>query len=251
MTEERTIAYLLEELPPDEAERFEDELFAADEWPAEVRATEDELIDSYLRRELTVERRTRFEENYLCTEARRDRVAMAAAVLRRVDELCEPSPPEPAGWFQRVLAGWKGLSLAYRAVAVAACLVLAVVVVWLVISRSSTPQSFATLTVPMTNITRGGGPANPSLMLPLEKDALELTLLLPETRQSEKGFTAEVKETSGRVIPIFETERDGRKLILIVLAKELARGSYEVKISAVQPDGTNQRIPGGFYFDLK
>lgn len=251
MTEERTIAYLLEELPPDEAERFEDELFAADEWPAEVRATEAELIDSYLRRELTPERRTRFEENYLCTEARRDRVAMAAAVLRRVDELCEPAPPDSVGWFQRFLAGWNGLSLAYRAVAVAACLIFAVVVVSLIISRSNTPQTFATLTVPMSNVTRGGGPANPSLTLPLEKDALELTLLLPESRQSKADITAEIKETSGRVVPIAETERDGRKLILIVLAKELARGIYEVKISVVQPDGSSQRIPGGFYFDLK
>ncbi|MEO6393606.1 MAG: hypothetical protein ABIP75_17275 [Pyrinomonadaceae bacterium] len=251
MTEERTIAYLLEELPPDEAERFEDELFAANEWPAEVRATEDELIDSYLRRELTPERRTRFEENYLCTEARRDRVAMAAAVLRRVDELCEPTVPESAGWWQRFLSGWKGLSLAYRTVAVAACLVLAMVVVWLVIFRTNTPQTFATLTVPMTNATRGGGAPNPSLTLPLGKDALELTLILSESAQPITNFKAEVKEASGRLVPVAETERDGRKLIVTILTKELVRGSYEVKVSSVQPDGSDQRIPGGFYFDLK
>jgi anti-sigma factor RsiW len=44
------------------------------------------LIDAYLRNELTPERRQRFEQNYLTTEARRERVAMAAALLRHVDE---------------------------------------------------------------------------------------------------------------------------------------------------------------------
>src|SRR5215213_1963188 len=86
MTDERIIAYLLEELPEEELKQFEDECFAQESWPPQVSLVEGDLIDAYLRDELTPGRRQRFEQNYLTTEARRDRVLMAAALLRHVDE---------------------------------------------------------------------------------------------------------------------------------------------------------------------
>src|SRR5689334_7113079 len=85
MTEERIIAYLLEELPEEEAARFEDECFSDEDWPEQIKLAEEDLIDEYLRGELTPERRRRFEENYLSTDARLERVRMAAALLRHVD----------------------------------------------------------------------------------------------------------------------------------------------------------------------
>src|SRR6201989_587549 len=85
MTEERIIAYLLEELPEEEAERFEDECFADESRPEQIKLAEEDLIDEYLRGGLTPERRRRFEENYLTTDARAERVRMAAALLRHVD----------------------------------------------------------------------------------------------------------------------------------------------------------------------
>ena len=52
MTDERIIAYLLEELPEDDLERFEDECFAQESWPAQINLVEEDLIDAYLRNEL-------------------------------------------------------------------------------------------------------------------------------------------------------------------------------------------------------
>src|SRR5258705_12416146 len=86
MTDERIIAYLLEELPEEELERFEDECFEQERWPDQIDLAEEDLVDAYLRGELSGERRERFEQNYLTTESRQERVRMAAALLRRVDE---------------------------------------------------------------------------------------------------------------------------------------------------------------------
>src|SRR5918911_605367 len=112
MTDERIIAYLLEELPAEELERFEDECFAQADWPAQLELVEDDLIDAYLSDELPHERRQRFEQNYLTTQARQDRVEVAAALLCRVEEYEAalqtadapptqteaPVPPNGPGW---------------------------------------------------------------------------------------------------------------------------------------------------------
>ena len=96
MTDEHIIAYLLKELPEEDLERFEDECFARESWPDQIELVEEDLIDAYLRNELTPERRQRFENHYLTTQARQERVIMAAALLRHVDEYNAASEPAAA-----------------------------------------------------------------------------------------------------------------------------------------------------------
>ena len=60
MTDEHITAYLLEELTEEEAERFEEQCFTEEKWSEEIDAAEQELIDAYLRNELTHDRRRRF-----------------------------------------------------------------------------------------------------------------------------------------------------------------------------------------------
>ena len=68
MTDERTTAYLLDELPEHEAEQFEEQCFSQPEWPdVELQSAEDDLIHAYIKNQLSPERRRRFEENYLTT----------------------------------------------------------------------------------------------------------------------------------------------------------------------------------------
>src|SRR5215218_4824475 len=79
MTDERITAHLLQELTEEEAGRFEEDCFAREEWPGDLESAEQELIDSYLRNELSKDRRIRFEENYLTTDARKARVLTAGS----------------------------------------------------------------------------------------------------------------------------------------------------------------------------
>src|SRR5215217_5272779 len=90
MDDERITAYFLHELSEEEAERFEEECFAREEWPANLEAVERELIDAYLHNELTKERRLRFEEKYLITDTRKARVLTAQSFLK---VLCPPPKP--------------------------------------------------------------------------------------------------------------------------------------------------------------
>src|SRR5215475_935851 len=87
MNDEDIIAYLLGELSDEEMENFEDRCFSEEDWRDQLEAVEGDLIDGYLRGELNPERKGHFEQNYLITEARRERVCVAAALLRHVDEL--------------------------------------------------------------------------------------------------------------------------------------------------------------------
>src|SRR5258708_25952561 len=120
MTDERIIAYLLEELPEDDLEQFEDDCFAQESWPTQIELVEEELIDSYLRNELDSERRRRFEENYLTTQARQERVSIAAALLRHIDESntahnrVVPEPPTEKTLIERIGAFWSGQVLGLR-----------------------------------------------------------------------------------------------------------------------------------------
>src|SRR5438270_13569731 len=120
MTGESIIAYLLKELPDEELEQFEDECFEQESWPLQVHLAEEDLVDAYLRDELSRERREHFERNYLTTEARQESVRMAAALLRCVDEYNADSqtavaaPPAELTSADRLRGFWISPTPAFR-----------------------------------------------------------------------------------------------------------------------------------------
>jgi anti-sigma factor RsiW len=74
---EEAVAYLLGELPAVLAEAFEASLFHDAARFEDTLAIEDELIDAFIRGELSVERRVRFEARYFATVEGRERIANA------------------------------------------------------------------------------------------------------------------------------------------------------------------------------
>src|ERR1044072_6461295 len=94
MTDERITAYLLEELTEQESEQFEEQCFAQDEWPGEVDAAKQDLIDAYRRNELTSDRKKRFQERYLTTEQCKARVLAEKSFHAA---LC-PAQPTTSRW---------------------------------------------------------------------------------------------------------------------------------------------------------
>ena len=90
--------YLLGELPPDEQSALEGRYFAEPALLDRIDAAEDDLIDAYVRDELTPEQRTHFETRFL-TPKRVERVRMAEA-LRRATR----APRRSASWMLPVAA---------------------------------------------------------------------------------------------------------------------------------------------------
>jgi hypothetical protein len=260
MTDERIISYLLEELPDEELKQFEDECFAGESWPPEINVVEGDLIDAYLRGELTPARRQRFEQNYLTTEARQERVLMAAALLRHVDERRTAARPaasaltEQQTWVGRARAFWGARSWALRASAALAVAAVIAVALWLTIPRKRSPQTFATIRLSISSSTRAEGTQAVSVNLPLDADALKISLALPAQLPPAARYRVELEnldDVAGGTKPLEVAGQEAQSVSVLIPASQLTRGQYALKLFAVETDGTERRIEGAYFFDVK
>jgi methionine-rich copper-binding protein CopC len=256
MNDERIIAYLLKELPDEDLERFEDECFAQESWPTQIELVEEDLIDAYLRRELTPERRRRFEESYLITEARQERVSIAAALLRHIDErnavsqttdaVPMPEPmPEPT-WAERFRAFWSRQNWALRA-ATAIAVIVIVAGVWGLI-RTPSPRTVATLTLTISHSNRAEGAQIGQIKLPPDAASLKVSLTLPQPSPAAARYRVELENENGEKKPVEVAGLEEPSVLVIIPAAQLARGQYVLKLFAIQADGTEQRVNGSYFF---
>lgn len=254
MTDERIIAYLLEELPEEDSKRFEEECFAQESWPEQISLVEDDLIDGYLRGDLTPEQRRRFEQNYLTTPARLERVRAVAALIRQVDEyktgdLPSVVPPTPQGWSERLRAFWGGRDLAPRYAAALVVLTVVFGALWLVLSPRA-PRSFATLTLNNSLNNRLEGAQVGRVKLPSGVDALRLTLRLPDGAAQAARYRAELESlesADGGKINVEAEREDAQSVRIEISTEQLEQGRYAIKLFADKPDGTAQRV-GNYFF---
>src|SRR5215212_6972458 len=85
---EKLIArYLLGELPEEQQVEIEDRAFADEEFLANITAVENDLIDDYVRDQMSETERRRFESRFLASESRRKRVEFAKALAPLTDEM--------------------------------------------------------------------------------------------------------------------------------------------------------------------
>lgn len=258
MTDERIIAYLLEELPEEDSKRFEEECFAQESWPDQISLVEDDLIDGYLRGDLTPEQRRRFEQNYMTTPARQERVRAAAVLMRYADErkasdLPAVAPPSPRGWSKWLRASWRGPDLAPRFVA--ALVVLAVIcgALWLLLSDRRPPRSVATLALNSSFNNRLEGAQVGKVSLASGEDALIITLRLPDGAAQAARYRVELEslETVGGGKINVEAERQDAQSVRVEISTALLeKGRYALKLFADKPDGAAQRV-GNYFFIIE
>lgn len=80
------VRYLLGELPEEEQSRLEERYFSDDDCFEQLVAVEDDLIDDYVRGQLSARQRKLFEKNFLTTPQRRQRLEFAKSLLTIVAE---------------------------------------------------------------------------------------------------------------------------------------------------------------------
>ena len=78
--------YLLGELPEEQQVAIEDRAFSDQEFMASITAVENDLIDEYVRAEMSETDRRRFESRFLASESRRKRVEFARALAQLLDQ---------------------------------------------------------------------------------------------------------------------------------------------------------------------
>src|SRR5262249_31972610 len=94
--------FLLGEAPPDEQEQFEIRLLEDAELQEVIQAAEFDLIDDYIRGDLTGPEARSFERNFLNSPARRRKLEMARILLNPHGAAAEePLPDNVVGLAQR------------------------------------------------------------------------------------------------------------------------------------------------------
>jgi methionine-rich copper-binding protein CopC len=258
MTDEKIIAYLLKELPEEELEQFEDECFAQESWPTEVNLVEDDLIDTYLREELTQERRGRFERNYLTTEARQERVLIAAALLRhvdknnRADQVAVAPRSQGLTWAGRFSAFWRSQSWVFQTSSALGLVAIITGALWLSLSHAPSPRTYATLTLSISiSNNRAEGIQVGKVKLPLSASDLRISLKLPERLPPAARYRVELEDENGVVKPLEMAGQDAQSVSVVIPAAQLTRGQYALKLFALKADGSEERINGSYFFAVE
>src|ERR1051325_8237960 len=125
---EKLIArYLLGELPEEQQVEIEDRAFSDQDYLASITAVENDLIDEYVRGELSAADRQRFETRFLASAERRKRVEFAEALRTVFSEAPEKNVIQAAtgwSWRESLYAFLNGLNPAARLALVAAAIVI-------------------------------------------------------------------------------------------------------------------------------
>jgi hypothetical protein len=86
LNEELIVQYLLGELSEVDADRLDELSVTDDDFAEFLERVENELVDDYVRGELSEHNRARFESYHLALPERREKVAIARALLKRADQ---------------------------------------------------------------------------------------------------------------------------------------------------------------------
>src|SRR5215213_9289763 len=244
MTDERnTTAYLLQELTEEEAERFEEQCFAQEEWPDELASAEQELIDAYLRNELPRDRRRRFEKNYLTTDARKARVLTAESFLH----VLSPAPPPKVTFWEQLQAFWQRPLVPQATVAI---LVLAISIGVLgprFMREGRSPQTFTDINLAMSSSDRSTGVQTAKVALPLTTDALKIHLKLPEQSAGAAGYRVEWGNVNNSLGDLKIESQDAQSVVVVIPAAKLSPEKYVLTLFTINRDRTEQRVSGNYY----
>jgi hypothetical protein len=109
LNEERLKSYFLGELPAPDAESLEENCALSAELTERAQMIESELVDDYLRGNLSAAESDSFETHYLITEARREKLSLAQALWRVAGEAGEAGAPKAAAAPHSATSFWQRL----------------------------------------------------------------------------------------------------------------------------------------------
>lgn len=237
--------YLLGQLAEELREETETGLLEDDELFEELLIAEDELSDDYLSGKLSADEQTSFEQHFLVTPERVEKLRFAQAFKRHL--AAAPAEEIPTGKFWPALKARQSLVFG-----VAATLLIAVFAGWWLLSyQQTTPRTFATLNLTITQGTRGDGPQASVIKFPLREDALKLVLSLPENPPPAVRYQAELETGAGDKRRLEPTSLDRQSVTVVIPRAELNRGQYVIRLFAVGSDGVEQRLTGGYFFTVE
>jgi hypothetical protein len=259
-TEDSIKRYLLGLLPEDEQQQVELRLLTESEFSEELLASEEELMELYLADALSAEERAAFERHFLSTPERQRKLRFARTLKRYVHEQTEevqgerrePGSERRATWEERWRSLWQGRRWATSAAF--ALLLIALVGGTLWLTRQRAPRTFAPLALSITGgATRGGGeqPQAGKVKLPLNADALRISLALPERAERTASHRVELVDVNGETESLKVEGEDAGTLSVVIPAERLRRGRYALRLYETRRGESERRMEGSYLFTVE
>ncbi len=134
INDELIVGYLLGDLPEGKQSEIEDRAFQDEQYLQEILAAESDLIDEYVRGELSGPARRQFESRFLASAERRRKVEFARALTSVAPEFAVTEKsirPAPVSWPGTLAAFLRGLNPAAKFSLAAAALIIVIGGSWL------------------------------------------------------------------------------------------------------------------------
>lgn len=251
--------YLLGNLSEEIRERVEARLLTEKSFLDELLIVEEELIDDYVTSDLSDGDRLRFEQHFLCTPERQQKLRFALALTRYASTLPEPveshpAPEHPADgptWASRLRAFWSSQPRALRAAAALALVVVVAGALWLYRPRTQPVQTFATLTLTVSANNRADALQASGVKLSPDDTALRVYLTLPEPSSPTARYRAELDNDAGETKPFEAAGHDARTVSLVIPSTQLARGRYALRLFTSDAGKAERRINGSYFFTVE
>jgi len=248
--------YLLGQLNEGDEERVELRLLTDPAFGEDFDMLVDEITDQYLGNELQGEEQKRVEQYFLRSAERQDKVRFARELLHQAEvergskAVNVPVAPEP-GWWERASQFWNRQALSLRFASIFATLVIMAGVAMLVLpTRNPTSPSYASVALKSSSSDRSGGPETPTVKPQPADVGIKFELTLPDGAPQANTYRVNLQgEQVSRDFPV--AEQTARSVVVVVPTAEVPRGSYVIQLFAVQANGTEQRVPGSYAFNVE
>ena len=248
--------YLLGQLGEADEERLELRLLTDASFIEEFDTVVDEIADQYAGDEFDGEEQERVEQYFLRSAERQQKVHFARELLQRAateqagaDVSVETKTP---GFFERVGAFFRGQSIAFRT---ATAIAMVVIVAGLafqfrpILFPPAGPDAVITLNISTSD--RASGSERKSVKLERGTPTLRIELILPDQVPQEQSYRVELLDEQERSRNLQLRERTAKSLKATIPADEINPGSYNIHLHAVNPDGTERRVRGGYSFNVE
>jgi hypothetical protein len=78
---------------------------------------------------------------------------------------------------------------------------------------------------------------------------IRIDIVLPDGTPQANSYRVNLQgEQVSRDVPV--AEQNDRTVVVVVPTDEIPRGSYVIQLFAVQANGTEQRVPGSYFFNV-
>jgi len=235
--------YLLGKLTEDERETIEERLMVEDELFEELEILKGELIEEYHEGELTGKERKSFEHGFLSSPEGRQRQMFAVAI----DTLEQHRQPQPVGLLERISNLFRKPQWAVPAVGLAAVVIVAI----LFVRTPQQPPKFVAINLTSSTVTRSGGESQPPMItIPPDVSELRVSLALPQPAAPDNRYRLVLDNRHQRT-SFQPSGQDANSVSVVIPARHVPPGSYVFVIYTIKPDGTEQQLPGSYYFNTQ